>query len=42
MTCTIQVIGATAGEFSEQVANADAVAVDGGQQQRAVPEHHDH
>ena len=40
MTCTIQVTGASAGSLAQQVADAQAAGVDGGEQQCAVPEHH--
>ena len=42
MTCTTHVIGAIAGTSPEQVADAQTAGVDGGEQERAVPEHHDH
>ena len=42
MTWTIHVIGAIAGSLAQQVADPQSGGVDGGQQQRAMPEHHDH
>ncbi len=42
MTWTIHVIGAIAGSSPSRLPIRRPPAVDGGEQQRAVPEHHDH